>query len=84
MAKQQRPIINVIVYADVQDEFGVQYTGWCTSVEIAKDGALKLFEGWRQRAYHPAGSWSGYAVVRQVDGTKPMLGVVAPKKDSAQ
>lgn len=80
MAKQQRPRLTVIVYANEGDEYGTQYTGWVTSVDIDKDGALRLYEGWRQRAYHPPGEWVGYSVVRVVDGTKPTLGVITSRK----
>lgn len=35
---------------------------WATSVSVTRKGALRIYQGWRQRAYHPRGEWKSYTV----------------------
>lgn len=35
---------------------------WCTSVQVTRDGDLKIWEGFRVRVFHPAGEWAAYTM----------------------
>ena len=36
--------------------------GWATSVRLDRRGDLRVLDGWKQRAYHPASDWLSYTV----------------------
>ena len=35
---------------------------WATGVQENRKGSLQIMQGWRQRAFHPAGEWTKYTV----------------------
>jgi hypothetical protein len=38
-----------------------QYS-WSTSVSVTRKGDLKIWDGLRQRSFHPAGEWLSFTV----------------------
>ena len=55
MSKTVRPV--VVTTWDQQ----ISYP-WATSVTVSRGGDLRVYDGWQQRAYHPAGEWTSYTV----------------------
>jgi hypothetical protein len=54
-----RHIINVVVTTSHQQ---IVYNGWVTEARTDRKGNLRLYQGVRQRVFHPAGEWTKYSV----------------------
>jgi hypothetical protein len=44
---------------------------WATSVRLDRRGDLHILQGWRQRAFHPAGEWTKYTVAAPEQAAVP-------------
>lgn len=70
MSPGVRPVTVVTVHGQE-----IRYD-WATSVTVTRSGDLKVWQGWRQRVFHPRGEWARYTVDAGSPLQQPVAGPV--------
>lgn len=54
---------------------------WATGVTVDRRGNLRIWQGLRQRAFHPAGEWTKYTRAAAVPAKATTPAVFQPRMD---